>query len=77
MWFSAREPNNVAVAGPVVTKPSDFDTTMVTTTTSATIGDIDVSDLSELISDLYNQKGSSVAATLSMVLVIVIHSFFD
>ena len=75
MCFSVREP-----FPPV----RDFDTTMVTTTTSATIGDIDVSelnidvsDLSELISDLYNQKGSSVAATLSMVLVIVIHSFFD
>ena len=76
MWFSVREPNNVAVARPV-TKPYDFDTTMVTTTTSATIGDIDVSDLIELISDLCNQKGSSVAATLSMVLVIVIHSFSD
>ena len=45
----------------------NFDSTMVTNAASTTVCD----------TDLCNQKGSSVAATLSMALVFVIYSFSD
>jgi len=51
----------------VVTTPYNLDSTMVTNATSMNI----------CVTDLCNQKGSSVAATLSMALLFVINPFYD